>query len=167
MRYIVLVISILIFSTNSVKHPVHVSVTSAEYFSESEKFEISIRLFTDDFEKILLQTYKTQLQLGTKPEHPQTNVFIRKYITKHLAFFNAGKPLPSNFELLKKEFDNEENTITIYLKFKSKSTKNIVVKNSLMTDLYSDQQNLFIFTVGTQQLAEKFDADLTTQSFNF
>ena len=45
-------------------HPVHVSITSIEYIEGKNSFEVSFKLFWDDFEAIIASKYDVLLNLG-------------------------------------------------------------------------------------------------------
>ena len=47
-------------------HPVHLTVTNIEYFQNEKNIIISIRLFTNDFEKILDIKNNITLNIGKK-----------------------------------------------------------------------------------------------------
>ncbi len=150
MKYILL-IPLFFFANNnsnekSVKaHPIHLSVTTVEW-SETEGFKISIRLFTDDFEKIINRNYNTQLFLGLENENSSAGVFIDKYIKSHLDLeFDQASFNLKNMILTSREHTEKNVTWLKYSLQKPFRPQLTSVKNSLMTDLYPDQKNLFMY----------------------
>jgi len=132
-------------------HPVHISVTNIDYNINKNAFDLSIKLFADDFEKIINKNYNTTINLGDKNENKNCNKLIDSYIKHHLIIKINNKNLIKNIKLFKKEVKLDENSVWIYYKIKypnNKLIKNkkIEVVNVLMNDLYNDQKNLFIFT---------------------
>src|SRR4026207_1215483 len=74
-------------------HPFHVSVVEIEHNAAEKTLEISCKIFTDDFEKILVKNYKTKVDLINPPDHKAMDTLVKKYLRSHL-FINAdGKPV--------------------------------------------------------------------------
>lgn len=135
-------------------HPVHLSVTNIEYIENQKKFEISIRVFINDFEKIVDYQNNIKLNLATNKELPKADYYINKYITEHLKIKINGNYIPANkFSLKKKE--KKDVTLWIYYEVKNnkRNIKDIEVFNNLMTDLYRDQKNMLILTIFGKQYA--------------
>lgn len=163
MKFLIL-LSIFTFSLSGVhkpQHPVHVSVCNIDYFPDKKISRISLRIFTDDFNMILRKNYGKNLRLGTNSESFQANLYTMLYIRKNLSFFSKA----ANLRLISREMNSEENTTTLNLKVKEKLKSRIRIKNTLLTDLYSDQKNLLIFTVGENQFAHKFSKSDTLAFF--
>ena len=162
---IIILLSLLNPGQNKTLHPIHFSVVNMEYNKQKEEFDISIKLFADDFEKIINKNYSTTLNLGKDSQIKDYNKFIDKYIKNHLIIIfdkkNAGKRMSQDKIILKPE----ENSIWIYYKLKYKKPYKVTVRNTVMTDLYNDQKNLFIFTVGKFQEAKKFEKNDTDLQF--
>jgi len=139
------------FNTFSAIHPVHISITNIDYNETENVFDLSIKLFANDFEKIINKNNNIVLNLGEKNENLQCNRFIDKYIKHHFILKINNKNLIKGVELLKKEVKKDDNSVWLYYKLKypkkkSIEGKKVEVVNVLMNDLYNDQKNLFIFT---------------------
>ncbi len=163
-----LLISILIFlfpGGEKICHPVHFSVVNMEYNIQKEVFDISFKLFFDDFEKIINKNYNIVLNLGKDNQLRDCNRYIDKYIKKNFIVVfdkkNAGK------KMMQEKFNikSDEKSIWIYYTLKSKIPHKVLVRNTLMNDLYNDQKNLFIFTVESFQEAKKFGKNDTDLQF--
>ncbi len=145
-------------------HPVHLSVVNIEY--KKKNFNVSIRLFVDDFQKIIYQNYKVNLNLGTPQERKDANTYINKYIYSHLNILPDNKKIElKHYKLISREIKD----LTIWLNYKIKYPKKfttVKIVNSLMTDLYRDQKNLLIFTYNSIQKPFEFYYDKTTVTFN-
>ncbi len=144
-------------------HPVHLSVTNIEHTNKG--FEISVRLFEDDFQKNIYRNYGVNLNLGKPNELPDADKYINLYISSHFKLFANGKQISSGkFKLKSREIKD----VTLWLHYSVKYTQKlnkIKIENSLMTDLFSDQKNLVIFTSGNFQKPLEFNAKHTTESF--
>ena len=155
----------LIFAS-PLSHPVHISVTNIDYKIKENKFDISVKLFLDDFEKIINKNEKVHLNLGKRNELSNANFYIQKYISEHLMFsFNHKRFKSKKLILLKKEIKSDENTVWLYLEYKQKKVKDLKIINTLMNDLYRDQKNLLIFTCKNTEKAIKFTFSKTDENF--
>ena len=138
-------------------HPVHLSYTNVEYIAAEKRFKILFKIFADDFDKIIFKKYGFKLGFEKKQEPKNYKKFISKYINEH---FNITIDNKSKL-ILKYDYHKfKEDEPTFYLYFSSKykgSLKSLKIKNSLMTDLYLDQNNLLIFNYKKMQKAVKFD----------
>jgi len=137
-------------------HPVHLSVTNIEYNEQQKKFEVSIRVFIDDFEKIINYQNNINLKLEKEDELSNANYYINKYITDHLKLKINGSFVPESKYKLKKR---EKKDITLWLYYEIKYNKKIEeidITNQLMTDLYKDQKNMLILTIHKKQYAMEY-----------
>ena len=132
-------------------HPVHVSVTTIEVIPDSSQVVVQVKLFTDDFQRLINSLNATELNLGTKEENPEANKLMVNYLAEHLFIDLNDKPVPLSFADRKM---NEESIWVIMKahiekpkrgKFVLRSAK---VENSILLDLYDDQSNLVIFSQG-------------------
>jgi len=151
----------------SVFHPVHVSVANIEYSTQEQKFDISIRLFQDDFEHIIRQKYGVELNIGKENEHKNSSEYINKYVNENFSVKFNGKNIDDKKLILKRK-KVEDITVWLYYEIKYKpELKNVEIKNSLMTDLYRDQTNLLIFTYKKKQKALTFNSKNKIHNFSF
>ena len=75
-------------------HPLHVSVTEINHNSTDKTLEISCKLFTDDFEKVLAQNYKTKVDLINPVDRPAMEKLVNDFVQKHLTIKADGKSVP-------------------------------------------------------------------------
>ncbi len=132
-------------------HPVHVSVTTIEINTDSSEVMVQVKLFTDDFQRLVSSMYETELKLGTKEEHSEANSYMFGYLNNKLFIELNNKPLELYF------FDRKMNEESIWIIMKGKVEKpkkgkyllrSAAVENSILLDLYDDQSNLVIFNQG-------------------
>ncbi len=163
---IALLFSFLSFSKISTLHPVHISVTNVDYNETEQVFNVSIKLFADDFETIINKNNNINLNIGKAVENKKCNSYIDEYIQNSLVLKINNRNIFKNVKLLKKELKPEENTIWLYYNIKhTSSVKNVNVINNLLNDLYNDQKNLFIFTYKNTEEAYKFEKNNTKFEF--
>ena len=157
-------IFILSLFINPYFHPLHVSVTTVDYNETEDEFIISIKLFKDDFEKIVNHKYNADLDIMNCNFYNSDSLFIEKYINEHFSMKFDGKNV-----LRKQEYINSVcNEESIWVSFKIKSIepkKKIEISNSLLTDLYDDQKNLLIFKYKKTDKGIQFNRKTTLVEF--
>jgi len=145
-------------------HPFHISVVEVNHNASDKTLEISCKIFTDDFEKVLTQNYKTKVDLINPPDKSAMDTLIKKYITSHLSFSSDGKPVKLSYI----GFERENEAVYSYIQAENIVTvKKIVVTNKLMHDLFTDQINLMHVIVGGNRKSMKMDYPQTTAKFEF
>ncbi len=136
-----------------VLHPVHISVTNIEYNKNTKKFAVSIKLFTDDFERALSKN--TGKATKVTDNDIITGKNINHYINRRLIIRFANKIQKLKF-VRKTVKDN--NTTWLYYEFvPTNISGKILITNKLMFNLYSDQKNLLIYSYLNIEEAYKFD----------
>ena len=74
-------------------HPFHVSVIEINHNAADKTLEISCKIFTDDFEKVLAKNYKAKTDLINPPDKAAMDTLIKKYILSHLLIKADGRPV--------------------------------------------------------------------------
>ncbi|HMK27368.1 MAG TPA: DUF6702 family protein [Chitinophagaceae bacterium] len=145
-------------------HPFHVSVVEINHNAADKTLEISCKIFTDDFEKVLEQNYKAKVDLINPSNKAAMDTLVKKYITSHL-FLNAdGKPVKLSYV----GFERENEAVYGYVEADNiVSVKKIDITNKLMQDLFTDQVNLMHVIVGGNRKSTKLDYPATQASFSF
>ncbi len=93
----------------------------------------------DDIELALNEDYSIDLQLTTKKELKNNDIYFKKYLEKKLTFKvdNVSK----SFKYIGKEYDGD--LVYFYLEIENiESVKNIEVVNRILTNHFPKQQNL-------------------------
>jgi hypothetical protein len=145
-------------------HPLHVSVTEINHNAAEKTLEISCKMFTDDFEKVLTQDYKTKVDLINPPDRPAMEKIVNDFIQKHLQLKADDKPV--HFTMLGFEKDND----AIYSYFQVdniKSVSKLGISNDLMHEMYTDQINLMHVIVGGTRKSVKLDYPNKDAVMNF
>ncbi len=145
-------------------HPIHLSVSNIEYNQQKKKFEVSVRVFIDDFEKIINYKNNITLNLYKSNELSDANRYINQYVYDHLQLKVNGEIIPQKKYVLTKR-KKEDVTLWLYYDIKyTRSPKTIEISDNLMTDLYNDQKNLLILTVNGNQYPFEFNKKNYKQS---
>ncbi|HTD93516.1 MAG TPA: DUF6702 family protein [Chitinophagaceae bacterium] len=148
----------------AVPHPMHVSVVEVNHNSAEKTLEVSCKVFTDDFEKVLAQNYKAKVDLINPADRPAMEKLVSDYVHKHLSLKADGKPV--NLSYMGYEKDND----AIYSYFQVEnvpSVKKIEISNTTMFDMFTDQINLMHVIVGGNRKSQKLDYPEKNASFSF
>lgn len=145
-------------------HPIHVSVTEVNHNAADKTLEISCKLFTDDFEKVLTTNYKTKVDLINPPDRPAMEKLVNDFIHTHLAVKADGKQV----QLLYLGYEKDKDAIYSYFQVDDiVSVKKIEINNSILHELFTDQINLMHITVGGKRKSMKLDYPETKAEFSF
>ena len=145
-------------------HPLHMSVVEINHNAANKTLEISCKLFTDDFEKVLTQNYKTRVDLINPPIKAAMDTLVKKYILSHLSLIVDGKPRQFTYV----GFEHENEAVYGYVQIENISSVNkIDVTNKLMQDLFTDQINLIHVIVGGNRKSTKLEYPASQASFKF
>lgn len=132
---------LLLFSLSSFKtnHTFYVSVTEIEYNEKAQSLQIISRVFSDDLENLLQKRYDESLRLSEKKNSEKLTGYLNKYLGQRLQVQIDGKPQKLNYLGM----EHENDMVLLYLEIPGvPQFKNIRIKNSVLTDLFSDQKNL-------------------------
>lgn len=152
-------------AVNDAVHPLHVSVTEVNHNTTDKTLEISCKLFTDDFEKILGLTYKTKVDLINPADRPAMEKLVNDYIHKHLQIKVDGKPVAFNF--IGYEKDNDA-IYSYYQVDNISSMKQLGLVNNILHEMFTDQINLIHTTVaGANRKSTKLNYPDKEASFSY
>lgn len=125
-------------------HPVHVSLLTVDLDPESGKIEIVFKLFSDDFESIILHKYNVDLDLTSNVDPGEKTDVIHKYINESFELYINGTKI-DNWEYTGSQI-NEEAIWLYYQNLWPGEIDSVLIANEIMMDLYEDQTNLVIVT---------------------
>jgi hypothetical protein len=151
-------------STQSVFHPFHVSVTEINHNASDKTLEITCKIFRDDFEKILVQNYKTKVDLINPPDKKAMEKLVTDYVQKHLSIKADGKTV--SYTGLGFEFEDDA-IYSYYQADNISSVKSIALTNTLMHDLFDDQLSIMHITVGGNRKSGKLNFPAKEAAFSF
>lgn len=145
-------------------HPIFVSVTEIEHNAKDKTLEISCKIFTDDFEKVLAKNYKTKIDLINPSNKTTMDSLVKKYILSHTSLKADGKPVVFHYL----GFENEKEAAFAYFEVENiSSVSKLEITTNLMHDLFEDQVNIIHATVGGNRKSNKLDYPATQTVFNF
>jgi hypothetical protein len=138
----------------AVPHPFHVSVVEVNHNSADKTLEVSCKIFTDDFERILAQNYKTKVDLINPPDKSQMDSLVKKYVLSHLIIKANGKPVVMNYL----GFEHETEAAYSYIEVPNiPSVTKLEITNTLLYDLFDDQIGIMHVVVGGNRKSTKLN----------
>jgi hypothetical protein len=152
----------IILSFIVLAHPVHVSLMSVEYSEKADAFNVFLKIYSDDFmlDYRLLTGDTAKIDLVANRENAES--LIVKYLNEKVQIFAEGIKLDGKLM----NFDSSDGELKIDVIFNNKKkSKNFLVKNLIMTDLYKDQSNLLIFRYGNFEEGIKLTSEKQEQTF--
>ena len=120
-------------------HKYYLSLTQINYKSESKSIQIVINVFMDDIETALNSDYKINLQLTTKNELKNNDIYFKRYLKEKIHF--KVDNIPKEFKYIGKEYDGD--LVYFYLEIENiNQLKTIDLINNILTKHFPEQQNL-------------------------
>lgn len=145
-------------------HKYYLSLTQINYKSEAKAVQIIINVFMDDIELALNKDYDIDLQLTTKRELENNDIYFEKYLKNKLNFKVNGKA--KNFNYLGKEYDGD--LVFFYLEIENiNKVKSIDVSNQLLLEHFPEQQNLIKSKVGKKNKSVLLTKDESSTLLKF
>ncbi|MCS6821484.1 MAG: hypothetical protein NZ551_06410 [Microscillaceae bacterium] len=128
----------LIYLFSLLAHDFHNSIAEMHYNLKSQSFEVSLRVFTDDFENILKkENHLEYLSLSKAKTHEP---LIESYLKKNFIIRNA-KNQALVLSYIGKEIEGEVIWLYFEIPYKEK-LKNLTLQHTILLDLFDDQTNL-------------------------
>lgn len=135
-------------------HPFHVSVIEIEHNPAEKTLEISCKIFTDDFEKILAKNYKTKVDLINPPDKNAMDSLVKRYLFSHLSVRANGKPVALTYI----GFENDKEAVYGYIEGANVTAPGSVqVTTNIMFDQFDDQMNIIHVKSGGERKSTKLN----------
>jgi len=145
-------------------HEYYFSVMTIERNPSKMSLEVELRIFSDDLELALGQTDDFRLRLGDEREVENADSLIVKYLEKNIDLSGeCCKSIKMNYVGKKVDYD-----ITyIYLEYLDVlEWGNVEIRNTVLFNEYSNQQNQISLVVGEQILTESTYRESPTALIN-
>ena len=147
-----------------INHPIYMSVTEIEHNAKDKTLEISCKIFTDDFEKTLRQTYKTTVDLINPKDKAAANKLVANYVQKHLLLTADGKKVALQFLGYEQQ---EEGVISYYQVDNITTVKKIDVIDNILYEYKKEQIEIIHVTVDGNRKSTKLNNPEDRCSFEF
>lgn len=144
-KIILLFVAIPLFSFSA--HKYYLSLTQIKFKPKAKAVQIIINVFMDDIETALNKDYNIDLQLATKKELKNNDIYFKKYLKDKIHFKING--VAKEYNYLGKEYDGD--LVYFYLEINHiKSVDSIYVSNKILLKHFPEQENLIKSKVGNK-----------------
>ena len=157
-------VNIPVFSTITGRHPIFMSVTEIEHNAKDKTLEISCKIFTDDFEKALRDTYKTTVDLINPKDKAAMNKLVSDYVQKHLSLSVDGKKVTLQFIGYEQQ---EEGILSYYQVNNIAAVKKIDITDNILYEYKKEQMGIIHMTVDGNRKSTKLNNPDEKASFEF
>jgi hypothetical protein len=148
----------------SVFHPFFVSMTDMNYNAKEKSLEISVRIFTDDFENTIRLYHKDKIDILHPANQQLMNSYVNDYIQKHLHLKIDGKDAVLSFV----GYEQQNESIWTYFEVKNiAAPTQLNINNSLLHDYKKEQINMLHAKVNDKEQSYKLDYPETDALFSF
>ena len=145
-------------------HPIHVSVCNIDLDPNEGKMELSLKIFADDFQDLILQKYSVQLKLVDQELPGEKISSVNRYIGETLKIEINGKEIE---ELKFEKSELNEEAIWLYYSYDhGNRIRKINIRNTLMNEKFDDQTNLLIVSYNSKQNGYRMNNKTTDLTFN-
>ena len=155
---------IVLLTGSSWLHPVHISVTNLDLDPVRGKVELSVKIFADDFQDLILHKYGVQLNIVEQEEPGERISAVNEYIQEALRLVFNGEEA-ADLQFVESRLNEEAIWLFYRYEFPGKIRK-VDILNRVMLEKFSDQTNLMIVTYDDKQNGYRLDNKTTELSFN-
>ena len=152
-------ISLCLQASAPVSHKFYFSNTSIEFNAETRAIEITSKIFTDDLEHAIeARCYRYN---SLFPQTPEVFDLVKKYIGDKLSLQAGGRNVILNFL----GYSVENDMTTLFLEGNYFDPNLVIVNNTILLDIYTDQQNIVEVRWNGQSKREYLTKDKTQYQF--
>jgi hypothetical protein len=145
-------------------HKYYLSLTQITFKPASKTVQVIINVFMDDIETALNSDYKIDLQLTTKKELENNDVYFKKYLKEKIHFKVDG--IAKEFTYLGKEYDAD--LIYFYLEIENiNQLKTLEITNNILTKHFPQQQNMTKCKLGEKHKSILLTKKENSATFNY
>ena len=145
-------------------HKYYLSLTQIEYNKDQKSLEVIINVFMDDIELAINKEYAIDLNLTTKDELKDADVYFHKYLTKNLTFTIDNDIVTHNY--IGKEYEGD--LVYFYLEIAVKENPiSLEVSNTILLTYFDQQQNIVKFKKGSKRQSKILSKNTNKALLNF
>ncbi len=154
----------LMMSLFTVLHPLYISVIDINHNAKDKSLEISVRIFTDDFEGTLKKYNNTKIDLSHPADKAAADKLVSTYILNKLQIKADNKPLALHYV----GFEQQQESIWAYFEVPAvNSVKKIEVTTSILYDYQEKQINIIHAKVNGTEKSFRLDNPKNYASFEW
>lgn len=155
-----LVFLLMVFA--GLRHPFYLGVTEIQYNSRNQSLELSIKLFTDDFEKCLSAHSKRAINLYAAKDPSLLDSVVASYINQHFKIYAQKQNLPMHFIGYEK---SDEATWSYFELVLTSIPETLHIYNTLLYDCINEQSN--IMHLKSEQRASSYKLNFPDSTYQW
>jgi len=132
------ILVLFLWVLSPVLHPLHLSVSNVDFNDRRDRINISVKIFIDDIQDAIYKSSGEQLKIVD--DCLRCDSLIDNYVRDNFKLYFGPDSL-INLEFLKIQ-QNDEAIFVEYISGKFKNDGYLIIRNSILNDLYEDQKNL-------------------------
>ena len=145
-------------------HPFYITMTDIVYRSTSKSVQVSVRIFTDDFEKALRKNCHCKVDLSSKDNTAAMNPLVQQYILQHLKIKLNGH----GAMLVYKGYQPEGESTWNYFEVSAiNKFRRVHIVNTLLHDYKDEQISMVHVTANGNEQTNKLNFPESELDFNF
>ena len=161
LKFILIIFLIPIFAFSM--HKYYISLTNIEYKKENNSLQITVKLFIDDLQETINNTYNTNHELTLQNERSVVDSLIVKYSTDH--FKIELNETTTKYLYLGKEYDSD----AVYLYFEIENIQNfytIGIQNNMLIEFFPEQKNIVKLNINKKKKSFILTSDNDKEMFD-
>ena len=147
-------------------HPLYITVTEINHNPADKSLEISCKIFTNDFEGALQNTFHNHVDLSDPKSKTANDKLVNDYIAMHLKIKVDEKPATLQFVGSEKEKETEA-TWSYFQAPNVPGVKKIEITDNLLYESFPTQINIIHVTVSGNRKSTKLDNPQSAAVFEF
>ncbi|MDX5443685.1 MAG: hypothetical protein LPJ89_07900 [Hymenobacteraceae bacterium] len=151
---------ILVSAVSAWAHDYHVSLAEAKWNSQSQRYEVALKVFTDDLQAALSRKTGKEVKLKNSPE---TQAQIEQYLKQHF-WLEVKNGIKHTGTVI--GFEEEADVTWIYFEIKAPAARQFRWHNSVFVEQYPDQVNILNLSVNNKMHSLLFKKDEETKQVN-
>jgi hypothetical protein len=145
-------------------HPLYISVIDINHNAKDKSLEISVRIFTDDFEGTLKKYSNTKIDLSHPADKVVADKLVREYIINKLQIKADNKPLTLHYV----GFELQQESIWTYFEVPAINlVKKIEINTSILYDYQEKQINIIHAKVNGNEKSFRLDNPKSYAAFEW
>ncbi len=146
-------------------HPFFISMTDINFNGADKELEISVRIFTDDFESVLRKNHpNVTIDLLHPADKDGMNGFVEDYVAKNINIAVNGTEEKMSFT----GYEQQQESIWVYFEIKDIATvQKLTVANTLLYDFSTDQSNIIHVKGSDKEQTTKLNYPDKSTTFSF
>lgn len=138
------------------QHNFHSSLAEMNYNNKSKSFQVVLKLFADDTEAALTKYSGRSYSVGGLGKNRNPDAVLSAYLNEH--FILTKKNKKSSIQYIGKEVNVDMIVVYFEIPFND-NLKNYTLSNTIMLDLFDDQNNIVNLQKDNKNKSFQFDSN--------